>query len=147
MRQEIIKSTFGILLPSFGSRLSRWHWDLFGVTQVQKKEFLHFNLCLLLAKNPTSTIGSRVFCAFSMLQLPEGSYTRSNGTWGSKQDTNSYTICYINRVASYVHYLDRGMEILLFSQKPLPKLFRRKPNWLLPITAFPIDIGTFVPEQ
>ncbi|KAL5645089.1 hypothetical protein ACJX0J_005076 [Zea mays] len=24
--------------------------------------------------------------------------------------------------------------------------FRRKPNWLLPITAFPIDIGTFVPE-
>ncbi|KAL5646252.1 hypothetical protein ACJX0J_002135 [Zea mays] len=27
-----------------------------------------------------------------------------------------------------------------------PFLFRRKPNWLLPITAFPIDIGTFVPE-
>ncbi|KAL5644759.1 hypothetical protein ACJX0J_002081 [Zea mays] len=25
-------------------------------------------------------------------------------------------------------------------------MFRRKPNWLLPITAFPIDIGTFVPE-
>ncbi|KAL5672257.1 hypothetical protein ACJX0J_016563, partial [Zea mays] len=24
--------------------------------------------------------------------------------------------------------------------------FRRKPNWLLPIMAFPIDIGTFVPE-
>ncbi|KAL5644558.1 hypothetical protein ACJX0J_004885 [Zea mays] len=33
-----------------------------------------------------------------------------------------------------------------FLKKPLPKLFRRKPNWLLPITAFPIDIGTFVPE-
>ncbi|KAL5644961.1 hypothetical protein ACJX0J_005028 (mitochondrion) [Zea mays] len=81
-----IKSTFGILLPSFGSRLSRWHWDLFGVTQVQKKEFLHF-----------------------------------------------YTICYINR-------------FFFFLKKPLPKLFRRKPNWLLPITAFPIDIGTFVPE-
>ncbi|KAL5646769.1 hypothetical protein ACJX0J_003989 [Zea mays] len=33
-----------------------------------------------------------------------------------------------------------------FSQKTPSKLFRRKPNWLLPITAFPIDIGTFVPE-
>ncbi|KAL5643922.1 hypothetical protein ACJX0J_001272 [Zea mays] len=37
-------------------------------------------------------------------------------------------------------------RFFFFLKKPLPKLFRRKPNWLLPITAFPIDIGTFVPE-
>ncbi|KAL5645671.1 hypothetical protein ACJX0J_002065, partial [Zea mays] len=32
-------------------------------------------------------------------------------------------------------------RFFFFLKKPLPKLFRRKPNW-----AFPIDIGTFVPE-
>ncbi|KAL5647372.1 hypothetical protein ACJX0J_041727 [Zea mays] len=86
-----IKSTFGILLPSFGSRLSSFRgrvvqvalgsvisvplflaisqqiWDTPSMSL--DLYFLHFNLCLLLAKNPTSTIGSRVFCAFPMLQL------------------------------------------------------------------------------
>ncbi|KAL5643357.1 hypothetical protein ACJX0J_000002, partial [Zea mays] len=40
----------------------------------------------------------------------------------------------------------QDIGFFFFLKKPLPKLFRRKPNWLLPITAFPIDIGTFVPE-
>ncbi|KAL5683841.1 hypothetical protein ACJX0J_010226 [Zea mays] len=41
--QEVVLLTSPFSLYGWKRRkLSRWHWDLFGVTQVQKKEFLHF---------------------------------------------------------------------------------------------------------
>ncbi|KAL5646639.1 hypothetical protein ACJX0J_005223 [Zea mays] len=65
----------------------------------------------------------------------------------------------INTWADIINRANLGMEVMhernahnfpldLAALEPeIPNiLFRRKPNWLLPITAFPIDIGTFVPE-